>query len=64
MQAPKCQLKVQGLKPGNCLLEADGKRPPSCRVTLPQEGNRVFRMILFLFTNPLFRAIDSSGTKI
>ncbi|MGD2126321.1 MAG: radical SAM protein [Desulfobacteraceae bacterium] len=41
----KCQLKGQGLSPGNCLVKVDGKRLPACQSTLRAEDSEIYRLI-------------------
>jgi len=45
MGTSKCQLKKQGLLPGNCLVNVDGKRRPACQATLKYEKGDICRLI-------------------
>ena len=41
----KCRLKSQGLPPGSCLVEADGKLLPACQATLKSSNDSLYRRI-------------------
>ncbi len=45
MNSDICRIKEQGFSQGNCLVEANGKRAPACRVTLKQKNRQPYRLI-------------------
>jgi len=40
-----CRLKEQGVSPGSCLVQVDGKRELACTATLKHENNQTYRLI-------------------
>ncbi len=45
METSKCQLKKQGLAPGSCLVNVDGKHQHACQATLKYEQGNIYRLI-------------------
>lgn len=40
-----CQLKEQGVSPGSCIVKAEGRSSPACKVTLKHKNRHSYRLI-------------------